>query len=489
MVQCVAGVCCAAGMLFGASAGAATLAIKFKNSSGLPDSQVYVGFLGSASIDATNVETGAAIVQTTFENPQWYTLADVSQGINLTSFSGRLYIGYGTPWVFTRPGYEPSPISVLDPNYLKRWDKVEFTFHGQQADVCDTTNIDYYAIRTGVKVFKNGTSGTLVQELKDATTQQAMDALSGLTTPANAAVVMDGTNFIRIVGPSIYPDPPGTPASPYRDFAAYLAFLRDTYAPAHSGQVATIAGQFAGVGDNPQTPETQPQAYNFVATLNSNMDLVLTGSGGLIGEQTILITEAELNYPTGIYGANPKFQLNGGTPKKAENDIYGWILGDVLAGLNIGALGSEVTVNGTEVGQMQSKDWFQLTSMFMALQPGHPEHYNPWAYAMSQVSDAYNFAYSDRFAHVSATLDPARVDTMQIEIGDGGGSVTCPCDLNHDGVVNDDDFVIFANAYNVLDCTDPEMPEGCPADFNHDQFVNDEDFVIFVPAYNELVCP
>ncbi|MGH7245015.1 MAG: hypothetical protein ACREJD_16490 [Phycisphaerales bacterium] len=65
----------------------------------------------------------------------------------------------------------------------------------------------------------------------------------------------------------------------------------------------------------------------------------------------------------------------------------------------------------------------------------------------------------------------------------------CPCDLNGDGFVDDADFVIFVNAYNILDCADPFMPAGCPADFNGDGFVDDADFVIFVPAYNELVCP
>jgi len=66
---------------------------------------------------------------------------------------------------------------------------------------------------------------------------------------------------------------------------------------------------------------------------------------------------------------------------------------------------------------------------------------------------------------------------------------TCVGDLNADGFVDDSDFVIFANAYNILDCADPLMRPGCPADFNGDGFVDDADFVLFVAAYNELVCP
>jgi hypothetical protein len=74
-------------------------------------------------------------------------------------------------------------------------------------------------------------------------------------------------------------------------------------------------------------------------------------------------------------------------------------------------------------------------------------------------------------------------------IATAGAVVTCPGDLNDDGFVDDSDFVLFANAYNILDCADPTMPEGCPADLNDDDVVDDSDFVIFAAAYNELICP
>lgn len=75
----------------------------------------------------------------------------------------------------------------------------------------------------------------------------------------------------------------------------------------------------------------------------------------------------------------------------------------------------------------------------------------------------------------SVTSDPATL-------------VPCQSDLTCDNVVDDDDFIVFAAAYNVLDCTDPAMALGCPADLNGDGFVDDSDFVLFVTAYNELGC-
>lgn len=64
----------------------------------------------------------------------------------------------------------------------------------------------------------------------------------------------------------------------------------------------------------------------------------------------------------------------------------------------------------------------------------------------------------------------------------------CPGDFNFDGVVDDEDFQIFAAGYNVLDCDDPAMTPGCPGDMDGNNIVDDEDFQIFVVAYNSVVC-
>jgi len=65
----------------------------------------------------------------------------------------------------------------------------------------------------------------------------------------------------------------------------------------------------------------------------------------------------------------------------------------------------------------------------------------------------------------------------------------CPGDLNHDGFVDDADFVSFASAYDLLDCADPNMLAGCPADLNNGGYVDDADFVLFAAAYDALFCP
>jgi len=72
---------------------------------------------------------------------------------------------------------------------------------------------------------------------------------------------------------------------------------------------------------------------------------------------------------------------------------------------------------------------------------------------------------------------------------DAASLSVCGADLACDGLVDDSDFVIFAQSYNILDCADPSMPAACPADINGDGFVDDSDFVLFAAAYDALLCP
>jgi len=90
--------------------------------------------------------------------------------------------------------------------------------------------------------------------------------------------------------------------------------------------------------------------------------------------------------------------------------------------------------------------------------------------------------------------DPATTDFMpgsapEIDIGAYEFGPACRSDINADGFVDDADFVLFAAAYDLLDCADPVMPVGCASDLNNDANVDDADFVLFANAYDALVCP
>ncbi|MBY0111511.1 MAG: immunoglobulin domain-containing protein [Phycisphaerales bacterium] len=84
----------------------------------------------------------------------------------------------------------------------------------------------------------------------------------------------------------------------------------------------------------------------------------------------------------------------------------------------------------------------------------------------------------------------ARVANACAEVTSNAAIVTvCAADFTCDTMVDDLDFGIFANAYNLLLCSDPTMDVGCPADINADGMVDDSDFALFAGAYDTLICP
>ncbi|MBN8597778.1 MAG: hypothetical protein J0L78_08905 [Planctomycetes bacterium] len=91
--------------------------------------------------------------------------------------------------------------------------------------------------------------------------------------------------------------------------------------------------------------------------------------------------------------------------------------------------------------------------------------------------------------HVVATTPCGSVtsDTASLIIT-GNCPAPCPGDLNDDRTVDDTDFVLFAQAYDELLCSEEPETE-CPADLNGDQIIDDADFVLFVQAYDTLICP
>ena len=428
-----------------------TLKVVFKNNSSLPDAKVSVGFVAgstTAEFNVSNVSDGSAIspVNQAVGNGNWYTLEDLSSGVNIENFSGRIYFSYGQTWTVPTANYEPAQ-NITDVNFFLRYDKMELTFNGSQYDVADLTSIDYWSIPISLETTLNGTTVQTDNGLKgETTTQTVFDQLNSLTTPpvsglSNALPALvpgdftqssnqPGSGFARIIGPSSYPPIGGVPITPYDLFENYLNYLLTNFGPSTqtgalipglgNGTVATVSGNFNGVGPNvPPSGPQSAQAYDLTVTIDSSKDLTLTGTvGSVSGTTTMVYKYSDLINPDGIYGANAPFSLNGGGSQNPANDVYGWIAGDLFSGLNIGAVGSSTTIDGTMVGAMPSSQWFKIsnTSLFQNLQPNNSTNYNQYAATLQGLSDAYNFAFSDRFAPVLVSLNPATVDTLQISL-------------------------------------------------------------------------
>src|SRR5262249_56495615 len=120
--------------------------------------------------------------------------------------------------------------------------------------------------------------------------------------------------------------------------------------------------------------------------------------------------------PTGIYGANPPYGVNGASLITGGNQIYTWIVADLLAGMAVGAVGSEAQPP-RRVGERPSSDWWLLprTNLYAGLQ-SNPKYYNQYSAALNPISDAYGFAYTDRFKYTTMSLAPSVADTLVLEI-------------------------------------------------------------------------
>jgi len=181
--------------------------------------------------------------------------------------------------------------------------------------------------------------------------------------------------------------------------------------------------------------------------------------------------------PTGVVGSNANYLYKfykQGTPDPGfsqtdplvngpGNNVMTQIVGDLFAGMNIGAAGSNattsqpLTINGTQypkgtvVGSMPSQAWFGLgAAMVQATGTGSvydyyfgylqssDQYYNKYAETLYPLSDAYGFSYSDRIqggtvaVSWDATKSATALDTIVItifpdEIGpdrpNGGGRV------------------------------------------------------------------
>jgi hypothetical protein len=131
--------------------------------------------------------------------------------------------------------------------------------------------------------------------------------------------------------------------------------------------------------------------------------------------------------PAGIYGANTGYAIAGITGANASyngdvealtNDVFGWIVADVLAALNTGMVGSPVQYGntgntiGNSPGQWfvsgnnpyTNNQWGANAWIGVKNASGQPvtNFWNTWAYNLAAVAapnstDAYGFAFSDRF--------------------------------------------------------------------------------------------
>lgn len=105
-----------------------------------------------------------------------------------------------------------------------------------------------------------------------------------------------------------------------------------------------------------------------------------------------------------------------------------------------------------------------------------PPHLQPDVYYLAIAAGTATFA--NNFA-ASGTFTGGQVTALiTIDSDNRGKCPLNPCDLNSDGAVDNDDFVLFAAAYQAL--------VSSTGDLNGDSITDDTDYVLFIECFSNL---
>lgn len=351
--------------------------------------------------------------------------------------SGRLYTSYDKAIVFPVDvaDYEPNPALQTDKNYSTRYQTVELTCKcGMDSDKqkvelwTNLTYIDYVSIPIAMQAV-NATGVDNPDQWTKANFETFVDVTSKTAKEGVSNVIKDADGkTVRVIAPM-------QSAEKYPDWEAYLTSLK--------GTTTHVKGCFVGV-DKRVNQLTAAQSYDYNVTFDGSQAIFTaqkgsgdgndpchgysgTGVGDVLADGatpgTITISYAHLNDKNGIYGNNPVYtytyaqagidvtQMTVGI----ENNVFGWVVGDLMAGLSLGYPGSDVSFTNKEgtrkVKEMSSTEWWggrlpgsaaELRDTpaskgiyFAKAQPDHT-FYHPYAAAINPLTSGYGFGLQDR---------------------------------------------------------------------------------------------
>jgi hypothetical protein len=461
--------------MFFAQKANADVPIVFDLPAGTDPDKVWVQFLGTNPLTGTYRDSSGHQLELKKNSP--YSFAQITSptpvsaaapankpAVLITEFvGGRIYVNFGNEGLQGLVGgYQPSLQNPTDPNIDKRWQNFEVTVEENKYNG-NMTYIDCISISWSMEA-KNAPTAKNPQLLTPADCQTLAEATAATPVAPDSNVVplgkiLPSPDFVRVLGTMQAP-------KKYHDWKNYLQTTLQ-------GKTTRIAGVFVGLGDQPAADSLlQAQTFDFLVTFDTagNAHMVAqTGSGngqdisvpdiqrgtGIGNNVTITITYDELNGVNGIYGNNPKYTYTiDGIPTITtgiQNDVTGWIVGDLLAGCSFGFPGSTVIFDGKPIGDLYSAEWWggengrrpyqaypsQIPKdetpgghglYFDKAQPAQPDNYDRWSNSLYPLTSAYGFSLEDRLGQTLMTVtlseNPDFYLLMTINSDDHGTSHT-----------------------------------------------------------------
>jgi len=433
---------------------APALNVTFSNSTGISGSNVWVMFGGQNNGTLNGTLTYSGSTQSIVYG-QSYQLSQISGPINLSAATaGKIYVSYGANLDSDGGPYSPAGLpdfqyNSLDPRWQIRWDKVEYSlFTGTSPQsAINLSAVDFYSIPMQITASLASTvTGSIGWHPQTSTSTVFYNLGSFATGTASAYAVVTATsaspysvqatfggtktlNILRIVNPSAINLGVTNP---------YPSLL--PYATSTTGSTAKLASYYVGAGNTGNGLPAQAwmaQSYAFTSTVDSTGNMVISGSGQQVGNQTITIQASDLE--VGLYSNAPNYYLSsfnsGTTALQNSNCVYDQIISDVLGAYNMGLVGSttdDPRYPGTAVGTETSGQWysdvgtsyygkplFTPQQLFSNMQPHSPAaspYYNVFAGYLAPISAIYGFPYTDKSANPQLNITPGSADTMVITL-------------------------------------------------------------------------
>lgn len=377
--------------------------MKLVNRTGQPDNAVFVTIdPGSSAVtlaDAGGLQVGFGhgVPLSSLRGPGTdaakHTYSFTTTG---TFASARLYYSFGDQ-------LRSSPSATSEP---LRYDYAELTTDGDGFFNGDLSAVDQVGIPASLSLLDaNGNvmrSGPSEATRKIGCINDIVDRLKANAPTgwdANQVIKRDAVgNFVRIVGPNAGI----TAAQQYPSLAGYLHAM--------AGQTITISGNFVGTGSLPAS------TYSYTGTFDGAGNIYLSGSlsnpsyspktifvagGDLIGAQTSGFSGYGIYLQNGPYTLDGAVSWNSGTNRwdytpgsgatmAIQNDIYGWIYGDLVTGFAYGYWGGKYGNNSAA---------FNAQPAFKAAQPAnHPQPaWGIYEQAIWETSGAYGMSLGERY--------------------------------------------------------------------------------------------
>lgn len=468
---------------------AADIPIVFKLRDGLDPASVYVTFYNciSGSSSITGTYNGPSQNNLTLNTTRSFSMKEITSNSSVASGvpagmpavlinefkSGRIFISYDSglkTFGCTQPSTEPTS---NDASLSIRYQPMELDIElGNSTTSVETpvintnlTYIDYASIALSLTV-QNASSTVANSPLLTTVTSETLTDILGKTSTTAYSTVqpsssdrLPSTSFTRVLSP--------TSADMYGKFNDWTHYLKTTLytSTTVNNNPIKIKGLFGGVGGQPanaaggaavKAARNQTQSYDYHVKFDVNGDATMTAQAGSgdgtvagiaavnrgdgVGLVNITIDFDDLNAATGIYGNNPPYTIAGvGTTSGVENDYYGWVVGDLLAGLSWGFPGSPVKFNATYannlvIGDMTSVEWYGGTAadgtvysvplspagrgyVYHKAQPTSTQDYHVYAAGLEGITGAYGFGLQDRNGATLINFNRVDQPNSYLEVG------------------------------------------------------------------------